>query len=102
MAEIGKRIERVHRAKFVHMRQHGADAARPGLKPVETQQRIEPDQPPAGTVQPVNLMFQQLVVIALQPVGDEQDDGALPQHPARPFAIELVQGRPDPRAAKGL
>ena len=59
------------------MRQHGADAAGARLKALEAQQRIEPDQPPAGAVQPVDLEGERIVGIALKPVGDQQNDGAL-------------------------
>ena len=52
------RFKIVNRTEFVNMRQHGTDAAGACFETVETQQRIEPDQPPAGTMQPVHLRFQ--------------------------------------------
>ncbi|MNL78350.1 hypothetical protein D3C87_2047110 [compost metagenome] len=61
----------MHRTEFVNMRQHCPDPARPRLETVEPQQRIEPDQPPARTVQPVHLMGELLDIVALQSVGDQ-------------------------------
>ena len=78
-------------AELVDMRQHGADAAGPRLETVEAQQRVQPDQPPAGFVQPLHLLAQAGDVVALQPVGDQQHDRALPEHAARPEPVELVR-----------
>ena len=39
-------------------------------------------------------------VVALQPVGDQQHDRALPQHAPRPQPVELVQRLADARAAR--
>ena len=82
------------------MGQHGADAARLGLEAVEAEERVEPDQPPAGAVQPVHLAGEVLDAVALQPVGDEEHDRPLPEHAARPLAVELAERRGDPRAAR--
>ena len=82
------------------MRQHRLDAARARLKSLEAQQRIEPDQPPAGAMQPVDLERQRVVGVALEPVGDQQHDRALGEHAARPQLVEGVQRRRDPRAAR--
>ncbi len=38
--------------------------------------------------------------LAVEAVGDQQDDGALPQHAARPLVVELVQRLADARAAR--
>ena len=69
-------------------------------KPAEAQQRIEPDQPPAGAVQPVDLERQPVVGIALEPVGDQQHDRALREHAPRPLLVEGVQRGRDARAAR--
>ena len=69
------------------------------LKPVKPQERIEPDQPTAGTVQPVRLDRQFLDGIALKPVRDQKHHGALPQHPARPEPVEHMQRLADAGAA---
>ena len=58
-------------AEFVNMRQHRLDARGARLEAVEPQQRIKPDQPSAGAVQPVGLEGERVVNIALEPVGDQ-------------------------------
>ena len=80
--------EIVHRAELVHMRQDRLDAARLGFEAVEPQQRVEPDQAPAGAVQPVDLEGQAVVGVALQPVGDQEHDRPAAEHPARPLLVE--------------
>src|SRR5579862_420880 len=85
------RVEIVNGAEFVDMREHGADAAGARLETLEAQQRVEPDQPPAGAVQPVDLEGERIVGIALKPVSNEQHDGALGQHPPRPQLVEAAQ-----------
>ena len=70
------------------MGQHGRDAARARLEAFEAQQRIEPDQPAAGAVQPVHLEGERVVGVALEPVGDEKDDRALAEHAPRPQLVE--------------
>ena len=82
------------------MRQHGFDAARARFETVEAQQRIEPDQPPARAMQPVNFKGERVVGIALEPVGDQKHDGALGQHAARPLFVEGMQRRCNPRPAR--
>ena len=81
------------------MRQHGADPARLGLEAVEAQQRIEPDETAAGFVQPLHLGLEPGDIVALQPVGDQQHDRALPQRAPRPQPVERVQRLADARAA---
>ena len=70
------------------------------LETLEAQQRIEPDQPPARAVQPVDLERQRVVGVALEPVGDQQHDRALREHAARPELVEVVQRGGDARAAR--
>ena len=82
------------------MRQHGLDAAGARLEPFEAQQRIEPDEPPAGAVQPVDLEGQRVVGVALEPVGDQEDDRALGQHAACPQLVEHMERGGDARAAR--
>src|SRR6478736_3110145 len=53
--EVGERIEIVHRAKLIDMRQHRLHALGLRLESFVAQQRVEPDQPAAGAVQPVDL-----------------------------------------------
>src|ERR1700731_866906 len=82
--QAGHGFQVMDRPEFIDMGQHGFDAAGPGLESFEAQQRVEPDQAAAGAVQPVDLEGQRVVGVALEPVGDEKDDGALRQHAARP------------------
>ena len=72
------------RPQFVDVRHHGANALGLGFEAGEPQQGIEPDQPTAGAVQPVDFEAQPVVRVALEPVRDQQHDGALGEHPARP------------------
>ena len=74
----------MHRAEFVNVRQHHFNAVRLRLEAAEAQQRVEPDQPAAGAVQPVHLEGEPGIGLALQAIGDQEHDGALPQHAARP------------------
>src|SRR5262245_41718037 len=74
----------MHRAEFVNVGQHHSDTLRLGLEPAVAQQWIEPDQAAAGSVQPVHLEGQLVVGLPLQPVGDQEHDGALPEHAASP------------------
>ena len=90
----------MHRAELVHMGQDGADALGARLETLVAQQRVEPDQAPTALVQALHLAAQFLAPVALQSIGEEQHAGALAQHPARPQAVELVQGGADARAAR--
>src|SRR2546430_4854493 len=75
------------------------DALRLGLEGAVAQQRIEPDQAAAGSVQPVHLERQPVVGLALQPVGDQEYNGALAQHPPAPQFVEGMQRGGDAGAA---
>src|SRR5262245_35842008 len=55
---------------------------------IVAQERIEPDQPPAGLVEALHFPCQSFSRVAIESVADEQDDGALSEHPARPPAVE--------------
>ena len=57
----------MYRPQFVNVRQHHFDAPGLGLEAGKPQQRVEPDQPPAGPVQPVDLEAEPLVGVALSP-----------------------------------
>src|SRR5580700_4487849 len=97
--QAGHGLQVMDRPEFVDMGQHGLDAPRAGLKTFEAQQRVEPDQAPARAVQPVDLEGERVVGVALEPIGDEEDDRALGEHAARPKLVEGVQRRGDPGAA---
>src|SRR5947209_9092576 len=48
------RAQIMYRAEFVNVREHHFDALRLGLEAAEPQQGVEPNEPPAGAVQPVH------------------------------------------------
>src|SRR5581483_2095287 len=98
-AELGHRFQRMDRPKLVDMGQHRPDSARPRLESVVAEQRIEPDQPPAGAVQSVHLGCQPFLAVPFEPVAEEEDHRPLPEHPARPEAVEFVDRGADPGAA---
>src|SRR5580700_8084528 len=60
-------LQIVNRPEFVDMGQHGLDAAGAGLESFEAQQWIEPNEAPAGAVQPVDLEGERVVSVALEP-----------------------------------
>src|SRR5437879_3393556 len=97
--ELRDRIEIMDRPEFVDMRQDGADAARLGLEALEAQQRIEPDEAPRRAMQAVDLEFEPVVGIALQPIGNQEHDRALREHAARPALVEFGERGRDARAA---
>src|ERR1700686_5652772 len=78
------RTQIMYRAEFVNVRQHHFDALRLGLEAAIAQQRIEPDQAAARSMQPVHLERQPRVCLALQAVGNQKHEGALAQHPPAP------------------
>src|SRR5437588_4034950 len=82
--EVGHRLQIVDRAQFVNVGQHGADAFCPRLEAGEAQQRIEPDEPPAGAVQPVDLKRELIAAVAFETIGDQEHDRPLREHAARP------------------
>src|SRR6516164_5669798 len=63
------RTQIMHGPEFVNVRQHHFDPLRLGLEAAEAKQRVQPDQPAAGAVQPVHLEGELVVGLALQPVG---------------------------------
>src|SRR5580692_3851879 len=95
----GHRLQVMDRPEFVDMGQHGLDTAGAGFESLEAQERVEPDEAAARAVQPVDLEGERVVGVALEPVGDEQDDRSLGEHAARPQLVEGVQRRSDARAA---
>src|SRR5437763_8261316 len=93
------RTQIMHGAEFVNVRQHHFDALRLGLEAAEPQQRVQPDQPAAGAVQPVHLEGEPGVGLTLQSIRDQEHDRALPEHPACPQLVEGVQRCRNPGAA---
>jgi len=63
---------------------------RAGLETLPTQERVEPDQPPARAVEAVGLGGEPRLGVAVEAVGDQQHRGAVAEDPARPRAVEIV------------
>ncbi len=85
--------------EVVHVGQSSRDPARERLIARIAQQRVEPDQPVAASLQTGHLMGEQLGFAAIPAITDHQDDGAATQHAPGPLEIELSDGRADPRPA---
>ena len=83
------------------MGKHRPDAAGAGLEAGKAEERVQPDQAVgrSGGADPSRAP-RSSTAVALQPVGDEEHDRPLPEHAARPFAVELAERRGDPRAAR--
>ena len=64
------------------------------------QQRIQPDEPPAGLREALRLERETLAGIRIESVGDQQHDGVLREQASRPAPVELAQARADARAAR--
>ena len=80
------------------MGKDGPDALGLRLELVITKERIQPDQTPAGAVEPIHGRSQALASFPVQPVGDQENHGPLPQHPSGPQTVELLDTGPDARA----
>jgi hypothetical protein len=87
------------RAEAVDMRQDRLDARSARRKTSPTQQRVQPDQAAARQVQTVGFPREKRGVVAIKAIGNQEDHRPLPQDPARPVAIEGVQGLADAGAA---
>ena len=70
-------FEIVHRPELVDMRHHRLHPERSWLETLVAQQRVQPNQPAAGAVQPVHLVREAGAGVAVEPVGDQQHDRAL-------------------------
>src|SRR5215212_4842804 len=79
----------MYRAEFVNVRQHHFDALGFGLEATIAQQRIEPDQAPAGAMQPIHLKRQFRIGLALEAVGNQKHDRPLPQHAPAPQFVKV-------------
>ncbi len=82
------------------MGQHHFNALGLGLEGNEPQQRVEPDQAASGAMPPVHLEFQPGIRFALQSIGNQQHNGALPEHAAAPLVVGIMQRGRDPRPAR--
>ena len=58
------------------------------LEGLVSQQRVEPDQPPAAFLQPLHFGFQARHVVAFEPVADEENGRVAAEHAARERADE--------------
>ena len=84
-------FEIMDRAQLIDMRQHGTDALGLGLEARKAQQRIEPDQLAAGAMDAMDLECETVIRVALETIGDEQNDGTLRKDAPRPQLVERVQ-----------
>ena len=75
-------------AQTVNMGQHGADARGLWRKAFPAQKRVEPDKTTTRQMQTFHLAREGAAVVAVQPIGDEQDHRPLPQDTARPVTVE--------------
>src|SRR5262249_9294230 len=82
--QVHPRFEIVNRPQFVDVGQHRPDALGARLETGKAQKRIEPDQPPAGPVQPIDLEGEFFAAVPLEPVGDQENDGTLGEHAPGP------------------
>jgi hypothetical protein len=85
------------RAVLVDVREEGADAAGAGLEALVAEERVEPDEAAAGAVEAVGLGLQARLGIAVEAVGDEEDDGAAAEDAARSGAVEVVEAGAEAR-----
>src|ERR1700730_594421 len=87
-SKLRQALEIVDRQKLVDVGQHRPDTCRPRFEMFIPKQRVEPDQGPAGYPHAPNFERQAIADIAVEPVGDQQHDRALPEQAARPAAVE--------------
>src|SRR5579872_185471 len=66
------------------------------------EQRIQPDQAIAASLQPAHLAAEQLNIPPVPAIADDDDDRAVRQHAARPALVEFMQAFPDARAASPI
>src|SRR5829696_4536674 len=97
--EIGEARQIVHGQEAVDVRQQRAHAGRARLEAVEAEQRIEPDDAMCMAPQLRRRTAEIAVLVAVEPVGDEQQRGVRAEQAARPAAVELVEARRDAGAA---
>jgi hypothetical protein len=89
----------VYGPEIVHMGKDGSDALGLRLELLVTKERIQPDQTAAGAVEPIHGGSQALPPLPVQPVGDQENHGSLPQHPPGPGTVELLDAGADAGAA---
>src|SRR6185437_15736831 len=71
-------------------------------KPFIAQQRIEPDEAPAGFMQPLYFLGYTGSGVPVQTVGDQDHDRPLSQDTARPVVVEIGDALSDARAARPI
>ena len=67
----------------------GLHALRQRLVVAATEQRVEPDQPVARTLQPRDLVAEQLRIAAIPAIADQQHHRPAPEHTPAPMVIEI-------------
>ena len=70
-----------------------------GLVRLAAEQRVEPDQPVAAEAEAGHLATELIGVTSIPAVADDQDDGAMTEHPTCVVALERVQRVGDARPA---
>ena len=85
--------------EIIHVREGGLDAARKGFVDRGTEERVEPDQAVAGTVQASHFFGQQFGVAAVPAVADDENDRAASQNTPAPIVVEGFEGVAGARAA---
>lgn len=92
--------ERSRSQEVVYVRQGGLKP--PGERRVidGADERIEPDQSMAASLQSSYFFAEDLRVAPIPSVGDEEDHWRLMEHATCPSLVELPQRGPDPRAAR--
>jgi hypothetical protein len=89
----------MRRQKRIHVRKQRTDAGGLRGEPVEAQQRVQPEQTPAGLAEAIGLDLELVDAVAIEAVRDEQDHGVLTEDAPRPAQVEFREARRDPRAA---
>ncbi len=88
------------RQEFINVGQRGSDSLSQWLIPWGTEERIEPDQAPAGALETRHFGCQKGWVATIPSIADHNHGGARTQHPPAPPVVERFDGLPDPGAAR--
>jgi len=81
----------VHRQEPVDAGQQRAHAAGTRLEAIEAKQRVEPDDLAREQAQLLGCARQLAVLVAVEPVSDEQERGVGAEQAPRPVPVEVVE-----------
>src|SRR5690554_560571 len=90
-SERTQALQIMHRTKIIYMRHHGLRPLRLRLISFPPQERVEPDQAPAGLVKPLHLVGKLAAAFAIESIRNQENQGSLAEHPARPVAVKVFQ-----------